>query len=286
MKPIKYLGQNFLTSKKIVEDIIRAADIKTDDIILEVGPGKGILTEAILEKIPNGKLIAVEKDKRLADYLKEKFKKQKNLEIIEGDILKINPLVGEKIKNYKIVANIPYYLTSRLLRQFLQSDFQPIRMVLMVQKEVAERITCPARRGKDKKESIISISVKVYGEPKIIKKVPASYFSPKPKVDSAILLIDNISKDFFKHSSGEKFTSLKTGTKGNLTETKFLARLENQFFGLVRQGFSSKRKLLKNNLKLLNIKCLIMCGISEKARAEELSTEDWKCLQFCGNDLL
>jgi 16S rRNA (adenine1518-N6/adenine1519-N6)-dimethyltransferase len=250
MKPIKYLGQNFLTSRKIVEEIISAADLKPDDVVLEVGPGKGILTEALLEKVSQGRVIAIEKDKRLVEYLRDKFKKQKNLEIIEGDILKFNfTRYRLRVTGYKIVANIPYYITSRFLRSFLQSDFQPSKMVLMVQKEVAERIV-----AKNKKESILSISVKVYGQPKIIKKVPAEYFSPRPKVDSAILLIDNISKEFFKGID------------------------EKKFFEIVRKGFSSKRKLLKNNLKLLDTECLTKCGIPEKARAEDLSRESWQCL--------
>ncbi len=254
MKPIKYLGQNFLTSRKIVEEIIRAADLKLGDVILEVGPGKGILTEAILGKIPNGKLIAVEKDKRLVEYLRTKFSDSKNLSLVHQDILKIDicKLIENcklKIGNYKIVANIPYYITSHFLRIFLQSNFCPTMMVLMVQKEVAERII-----AKNEKESILSVSVKAYGQPKIIKIVPAEFFSPKPKVDSAILLIDNISKKFFKDID------------------------EQSFFNLMKQGFSSKRKLLKNNLKLLDTECLIKCGIAEKIRAEDLSPENWRCL--------
>jgi 16S rRNA (adenine1518-N6/adenine1519-N6)-dimethyltransferase len=301
VKPIKYLGQNFLTSKKIVEEIIRAADLKPDDVVLEIGPGKGILTEAILEKIPRGKLIAVEKDKRLAEYLMQKFHDRENFQLTHGDILKIKNL-KLKIKNYsskfKIVANIPYYITSRLLRHFLQSDFQPSRMVLMVQKEVAERIighsgkknrVSPSRSSRGmitkhdsfslkNKESILSISVKTYGQPKIIKIVPREYFSPKPKVDSAILLIDNISKDFFIGLGGEKLVSLRTGKKGNPTETRFLASLEKEFFHFVKQGFSSKRKFLKNNLKLSKAELLTKCGVGEKARAEDLSPENWRCL--------
>jgi 16S rRNA (adenine1518-N6/adenine1519-N6)-dimethyltransferase len=250
LKPKKSLGQHFLSSQKIVEDIIRAAGLKSDDVVLEVGPGKGILTEAILEKIPQGKLIAVEKDKRLIKYLIEKFHDRKNFQLTHGDILKFNiTRYALRVTGYKIIANIPYYLTSRLLRQFLQSDFQPSLMVLMLQKEVAERIVAT-----NKKESILSTIFKAYGQPKIIKKVPAGYFSPKPKVDSAILLIDNISKDFFAHID------------------------EQSFFTLVKQGFSSKRKLLKNNLKLSNAECLTKCGIAEKARAEDLSPENWKCL--------
>ncbi len=263
-KPIKHLGQNFLTSKKIIEDIIRAADLSPDDVVLEVGPGKGILTEAILKKIPRGKLIAVEKDKRLVEFLREKFKNVPNLELVEGDILKFdaNKLKANEAKSYKIVANIPYYITSRFLRKFLESDYQSSRMVLMLQKEVAERI---AGKGPSLgKESILSISVKAYGEPKIIKKVPAEFFSPKPKVDSAILLINNISKDFF--------------TKNKLDEKKF--------FELARLGFSHKRKLLKSNLKnvshlvanMANIEGVFeKCGILQNARAEDLKLEDWRC---------
>jgi len=261
MKPIKFLGQNFLVSKSVVSDIIKAADLRPDDAVLEVGPGKGILTEALLEKVPQGKVIAVEKDKRLVELLTQKFRYSKNFVIICDDILKFSIFNFQfsnkfKIQNskFKIIANIPYYLTSRFLRKFLESDCQPSKMVLMVQKEVAERIVArstPLRAGK---ESILSISVKAYGQPKIIKKVPARYFSPAPKVDSAILLIDNISKKFF----------------GDIDEQKF--------FALLKKGFSHKRKLLKNNLKILDTECLTKCGIGKKVRAENLSLENWKCL--------
>ena len=268
MRPNKFLGQNFLSSKKIVEEIIHAADIRPNDVVLEVGPGKGILTEALLGA--RAKVVAVEKDKRLFDYLKEKFANVKNLEIIHADILKFNfTRYSLPVTRYKIVANIPYYITSRFLRTFLQSDFQPSKMVLMVQKEVAKRIVSP-------KESILSISIKTYGQPKIIRTVPAQYFSPKPKVDSAILLVDKISKEFFRDAA--KLTSLITGTKGNDTEAKLRGSLEAKFFGLVKKGFSSKRKMLKNNLGLSNTECLTKCGISEKARAEDLSPKNWECL--------
>ncbi|MBU2219289.1 hypothetical protein KKG15_02260 [Patescibacteria group bacterium] len=219
-----------------------------------------------MEKIPQGKLIAVEKDNRFVEYLQKKFKNTKNLSIVHGDILKFDiwDLFGNcppaslceafragklGFGNYKIVANIPYYITSRFLRNFLQSDFQPSLIVVMIQKEVAERIV-----AKDGKESILSIAVKAYGQPRIVRAVAAKYFSPKPKVDSAILLIDNIN----------------------------CARLslahEKEFFNLVKQGFSSKRKLLKNNLKMLDTECLTACKIPEKSRAEDLSLENWKCL--------
>jgi len=274
VKPNKFLGQNFLNSKKIIADIIKAADLQPDDVVLEVGPGKGILTEALLEVVPKGRVIAVEKDAWLVEFLRGKFPGAKNLEIIHDDILKFNfPRYALHVPRYTIVANIPYYITSHFLRKFLESDYQPSKMVLMLQKEVAERIT-----AKDKKESILSISVKAYGKPKIIKKVLARYFSPAPKVDSAILLIDNISKKLFKEMAAEKFVSLKTGIKGNLTETKFLGPIEARFFSLIKQGFSQKRKMLKNNLKLLDIECLTKCGVAENARAENLTMENWRCL--------
>ena len=142
-RAIKHLGQNFLTSKKTAEDIVNAADIGPEDIVLEAGPGRGVLTELLLKKAK--KVIAVEKDERLVRFLETKFSdsiKMSVLSVICGDILKFN--LGDykpRLLNYKIVANIPYYITSRFLREFLSVDRQPSSMVLMVQKEVAERIT-------------------------------------------------------------------------------------------------------------------------------------------------
>ncbi|MEW5907742.1 MAG: 16S rRNA (adenine(1518)-N(6)/adenine(1519)-N(6))-dimethyltransferase RsmA [Patescibacteria group bacterium] len=249
MKTNKILGQHFLKSKKIIKNIIKAAELKEEDAVLEIGPGRGILTEELIKH--SGKVIAIEKDKRLAEYLRTKFSdsiKMSQLKVIHGDILKIKNQFRQVGTKFKIVANIPYYLTSKLFRQFLQSDFQPSKIVFMVQREVAERIV--ARGGK---ESILSISIKVYGKPKIICNVPAKYFSPKPRVHSAILLIDNISKNFFRDIN------------------------EKNFFNLVKKGFSSKRKLLKNNL-MSDTRYLRECKISERARAENLSPKDWKCL--------
>ena len=246
MKPKKSLGQNFLKSEKIAEEIVSAGEVGSDDIVLEVGPGKGILTEKLLEKAK--KVIAVEKDEELVGFLRDKFKNNPKLEIIRGDILKFSPMSRRDldIGRYKIIANIPYYITSHLLRTFLESDCQPSLMVLMVQKEVAERIV-------GKRESLLSISVKTYGRPEIIRKVPAGYFSPAPKVDSAVIKISGISKNFFQ-DIGEK-----------------------KFFETVKKGFSQKRKMLINNLKAQKDD-FTACNIDEKARAENLSLEQWKCL--------
>src|SRR3989339_2207958 len=174
-KPKKSLGQNFLKSEKVAEEIVSAGEVCPDDIVLEVGPGKGILTEKLLEKAK--KVIAVEKDEELVYFLSQKFSeeiKNEKLELISGDILHLEAKLPSE---YKIIANIPYYITSHLLRTFLESDCQPSLMVLMVQKEVAERIVAKGklarRRGGG---SLLSISVKTYGRPGTKRKVSAGYF--------------------------------------------------------------------------------------------------------------
>ena len=253
-KPKKSLGQNFLKSEKIAEEIVSAGEVGSDDIVLEVGPGKGILTEKLLEKAK--KVIAVEKDEQLVKFLKDKFKNNPKLEIIRGDILKFNLMSRRDldIRCYKIIANIPYYITSRFLRTFLESDCQPSLMVLMVQKEVAERIVAKGKLARRRGgESLLSISVKAYGRPETIRNVSAGYFSPAPKVDSAVIKISNISKNFFQ----------------NINEKKF--------FEVVKKGFSQKRKMLINNLKAQKDD-FTACNIDEKARAGNLSLEQWKCL--------
>ncbi|MFC1756784.1 16S rRNA (adenine(1518)-N(6)/adenine(1519)-N(6))-dimethyltransferase RsmA [Patescibacteria group bacterium] len=242
------LGQNFLTSSNIAKDIVQIAEVTKSDTVLEVGPGKGILTEELVKEAKQ--VLAVEKDKVLFDLLQNNFKDQKNLKLVHNDILKFNLSNCSLVDNgYKLVANIPYYLTSHLLKYFLSAEKQPSMIVFMIQKEVGERIL-----AKDGKESILSVSIKAYGQPKIVKNVSAKHFIPKPKVDSVVIKINNISKKFFKNID------------------------EKEFFSLVKQGFSQKRKMLKNNLQLLNTECLIKCGLSEKIRAEDLSLEDWKCL--------
>lgn len=250
MKPNKTLGQNFLICQNFVTDIIKSAELSPTDFVLEVGPGKGILTEALIKAVPDGKVLAIEKDPRMVEFLKEKFADVKNLEIILGDALDLAPSVKKQLLNndYKIVANIPYYITSHFLRNYLESKKQPTTIVLMIQKEVAERIV-----AKDKKESILSMSVKIFGTPKIIKKVPASCFYPEPKIDSAILKVSSISK-----------SSLK-----NITE--------KYFFEIVKMGFSQKRKTIKNNMGKKADR-LSLCKIGEKLRAEDLTLENWLCL--------
>ena len=241
MRPKKSLGQNFLKSKKAIGDMVRAAGVSRGDTVLEIGPGKGILTESLLEA--GAKVVAVETDRELIPFLQEKFAEyleSKQLEIIEADILEFDV----NLKQYKLVANIPYYITGAIIRKFLESDFQPTSMTLLVQKEVAERIV-----ARDGKESILSISVKAYGEPSIISKVSKRYFTPEPKVDSAIIHIAHISKDNFK-----KVT-------------------EKAFFKVVKAGFAQKRKTLGKNLSQIGAK--LPNWLPEKVRAEDIKLSDW-----------
>jgi 16S rRNA (adenine1518-N6/adenine1519-N6)-dimethyltransferase len=261
----KSLGQNFLKSKLALHKMLEAGEVNNTDVILEVGPGKGVLTEKLLEKAQ--KVIAVEKDYRLIELLQEKFATEitnGKLELINADILDDRPFIKEEEKSFKIIANIPYYITGQFLRKFLETNHQPSKIVVMVQKEIAQRIV-----ANDKKESLLSISVKVFGTPKMIMKVDKENFSPAPKVDSAILLINNISKKFF-------------------TENKIL---EKDFFKILHAGFAHKRKMLIGNLKEWLKKNPSTCHVdvsldkifteiklSEKVRAEDITLNDWVSL--------
>jgi 16S rRNA (adenine1518-N6/adenine1519-N6)-dimethyltransferase len=247
MKKKKSLGQHFLHTPSYLKKIVDAADIRTGEMVLEVGPGDGALTALLLER--GARVIAVEKDRRLIEILNDRFA-GKNVEIIEDDILHFDISRHVEDREYKIVANIPYYITGALLKKFLSTQKQPSSMTLLLQKEVAWRI------ARSKKESILSLSVKAYGEPAYIVRVPAGAFSPAPRVDSAVLHIANISREHFTNPSQE-----------------------TRFFELVRAGFSQKRKLLKSNLKpVLGEKVLTIlerAEIGENARAEDVPLSKW-----------
>jgi 16S rRNA (adenine1518-N6/adenine1519-N6)-dimethyltransferase len=254
-KAKKSLGQNFLKSADALRKIILAGGVNQNDVVLEIGPGKGALTEKILEA--GGKVLAVEKDDDLLEFLTGKFHQQianESLHLVHDDILEFDPKSnGLKKGEYKIIANIPYNITGAILKKFLTNENNPERMVLMVQNEVAKRIV-----ARDNKESLLSISVKAYGEPSVVTKVPARYFSPAPKVDSAVILIKNISKNLF---ISEKMEEIK-------------------FWTLLKTGFAHKRKVLAGNLRDLNQefdwqKALIDINLSPKTRAEDLKLTDW-----------
>jgi 16S rRNA (adenine1518-N6/adenine1519-N6)-dimethyltransferase len=248
----KSLGQHFLKSQKAILAMINSSEIEKGDFILEIGPGQGVLTEALLKT--GCDVLAIEKDGDLVEILKIKFKKETKsgqLKTISGDILNFN---FDKIlpKKYKVVANIPYYITGQIIRLFLSGDLQPKSMTLLVQKEVAERIVT-----KNKKENLLSLSVKAYGEPKYIQTVPRGAFAPAPNVDSAIIYIGNISKKRF------------------LDKTK-----EKKFFQLIHAGFAHKRKQILPNLRVLYgkervVEVLTLAGIPFTSRAEDLDIETW-----------
>jgi 16S rRNA (adenine1518-N6/adenine1519-N6)-dimethyltransferase len=205
----KHLGQHFLTSQKALFDMVTAGQVVSGDLVLEIGPGKGVLTKELLEK--GAQVIAIEKDADLLPLLKEKFEKElgrEQLQILPKDVLAFDPsILKEYKKSYKLIANIPYYITGAIIEQFLGAKHQPSTMVLLIQKEVAERII--ARNEKTGnlggKQSILSIAVSVYGQPKVVSKVPSGAFFPPPKVDSAIIAIENINRSFFEGIDEKKF---------------------------------------------------------------------------------
>ena len=256
-RPSKGLGQNFLIDKNVLEKIVAVADVKPNDIVLEVGPGVGTLTQELALKAE--KVIAIEKDKTMVEILKETLSDfsagggsapgGKNIEIIQGDTLTTELRLP---KNYKLVANIPYYLTSPLIRKFLESENQPQEIILMIQKEVAQRIC-----SKPPKMSLLAVSVQFYAGAKIISFVSKNCFFPAPKIDSAIIKI----------------------TPRLPRESRAFAE---KFFTVVRAGFSHPRKQLAGNLsKVLKIgkektvEWMEKNKIKPSQRAETLSISDW-----------
>ena len=247
IKAKKSLGQHFLADQTARATIIATANLKAGETALEIGPGEDFLTEALLQT--GARVIAVEKDDRLIRLLAEKFKPEilaGQFELIHADILDFH--FSLFTFHFKLIANIPYYLTGQIIRQFLTATNQPTSMTLMLQKEVAQRIV-----AKNSKESLLSISVKAYGAPHYLRAVPRGAFRPTPKVESAIILIDKINKNNFREISEEKF------------------------FVLVKQGFDQKRKMLRAKLGLTTEE-LASCGVNPKDRAENLTVDQWLCL--------
>ncbi|RLC37253.1 ribosomal RNA small subunit methyltransferase A [Candidatus Falkowbacteria bacterium] len=257
--PSRSRGQNFLITENVYDKIIKAADLNKNDTVLEIGPGLGFLTEKLAEKAE--KVIAVELDDKIVDILKKRIKEKKikNIEIINGDVLKIikfdNWKLFEncklKIKNYKVVANLPYNITSVFLRKMLSLENKPKSMTLMLQKEVAERICARPPRM-----SLLAVSVQLYTQVEIMDYVGKENFWPEPKVDSAIIKLK------------VKSEKLKVN--------------EKEFFRLVKIGFSAKRKMLKNNLSVgFKIpgseveKRLLKADFNKKIRPGELSVNQW-----------
>jgi len=257
LQPKSWQGQNFLIDQKVLDKIITVADLKKNDLILEVGSGFGVFPQELAKRVK--KVIAVEIDKNIVRVLRDILKNYKNVEIIEGNILKIVPP-----KVDKIVANIPYSITGNFLRRFLEAKSKPKEMILLIQKEVAERIV-----AKPGEMSLLSVAVQFYSQPEIISYVSKKSFYPQPAVDSAIIKISQIGRRFNKDLSSEEI---------------------KDFFSLVRIGFSNRRKQLHNNLAVgLKIenkkigqkisgqvkKILEDSNFNPKIRAQELCINDW-----------
>lgn len=257
MNAKKSLGQHFLKSDSALNKIADSAEIEPGEVVLEIGPGHGELTQKLLDR--GAKVVAIEKDESLVSEIKYVFKeeiKKSNLKIINSDIreIKAKDIFHNQVDvDYKLVGNIPYYITGFILRSFLSSVPRPKQIVFLIQKEVAKRITS------SEKESLLSLSVKAYSKPKIKGLVKAGSFSPPPKVDSAILSIENIT-DGFQDVEEEKL-----------------------FFKVIQKGFSQKRKIFAANLSDEFDKELIdysfkKCGLEKMVRAEDVSLDKMKCL--------
>ncbi len=257
--PSRSKGQNFLVSESVYDKIVAAAGLTKDDTVLEVGPGLGFLTAELAKAAKQ--VIAVELDDKLAAYLKDALQANEvdNVEVVNENILDLdfknirNTKYEIRNTNFKIVANLPYNITSVFLRKFLSNEPRPESMVLLLQKEVAERIC--AQPGD---MSLLALSVQFYAEPEIIDFVPNHDFWPAPKVDSAIIKI-KVKREERRDAD------------------------EKDFFRLAKFGFSARRKMLKNNLAGgLHIKpaeaeaILVKAGFNPKIRAEDLGVGDWE----------
>jgi 16S rRNA (adenine1518-N6/adenine1519-N6)-dimethyltransferase len=261
-KPKKRLGQHFLIDEAVLERILSAAELDPGDVVIEVGPGPGILTEGLARR--GARVIAVELDPKLVALLKRRLAAFPDVRIVHADILKVTPVqllqddlpASELVPGYKVIANLPYYITSPVLSHFLEAQPRPSKMVVMVQKEVGEAIAAALGRMR-----LLSVKAQFYSNPVIISYVPAASFYPPPKVDSVILRLDVYSRPPIQVSDVAGF------------------------FDIVVHGFSSPRKQLRNSLAhsmqmppAQVVSLLEKAGIEPRRRAETLSLEEWKDL--------
>jgi 16S rRNA (adenine1518-N6/adenine1519-N6)-dimethyltransferase len=259
-KPRKRLGQHFLIDEAVLERILSAAELTPGDSVIEIGPGPGILTEGLAKQ--GARVIAVELDAKLVALLRKRLAAFPDVKIVRADILKVTPrqLLGdnlpasELVRGYKVIANLPYYITSPVLSRFLEAQPRPSEMVVMVQKEVGEAIA--AAPGKMR---LISVKAQYYSKPAIVSYVPAASFYPRPKVDSVILRLDVYTQPPIEVSDVASF------------------------FDMVMRGFSAPRKQLRNSLahslempSSQVASLLEKAGIEAKRRAETLSLEEWR----------
>ncbi len=263
IRPSKGLGQNFLLDAQVMERILEASDLGPEDIVLEVGPGLGLLTRRLAEKA--AAVVAVELDRKMLAILGDTLAATPNAHVVQGDILQVDPaatisrvlgLASGETPRYKVVANLPYYITSAALRHLLGGRARPKSLTVMVQQEVAERIT--AAPGK---LSLLAISVQVYGQAALVYHVPAHAFYPPPKVNSAVLRIDVYAEPQVPEEEMERF------------------------FRVVHAGYAQKRKQLRNSLAhALHLEAetvlaaLAEAGVSPERRPETLSIAEWQRL--------
>ncbi len=244
-----HLGQNFLFDPSLLRRIIEASEIDSSDTVVEIGPGHGRLTELLIER--SKRVITIEIDRLFSRPLMERYADYGNVDVIEGDALKYD---YESLEPFKIVANIPYYITTPLIFRFLKSRHNLLAMTLTIQKEVAERIVASPNC---KDYGALSVAVQYYGSPKIAFVIPKEAFRPVPKVDSAVITVDI-----------HKTPLVDVGD-------------ERLFFKIVRAAFSQRRKVLSNSLKsmLPDIKAILEgLGIDSLRRAETLSLEEFAAL--------
>jgi len=251
LKPQKSLGQNFLVDHNALLKIVRDADVGANDHVLEIGAGLGNLTRILAVHAKS--VTAVEIDQHLFPALEAVTRPYENVKLVKGDILNIQPESLFSESGYKVVANIPYYITSAVIRHLLEASVRPERMVLTIQREVAERIL-----SEDEKMSLLSLSVQLYGEAQITNHIPADCFYPQPKVDSSVLMID-------------VYREPKLSNTG-----------VTQLFRLAHAAFNQKRKMLRNSLKpvlgedsAVVSEILEGAGIDPRRRPEALSVEEW-----------
>jgi 16S rRNA (adenine1518-N6/adenine1519-N6)-dimethyltransferase len=259
IRPSKGLGQNFIIDEHALKKIVEAGEITPSDAVLEIGAGVGNLTRLLAESARQ--VVAVELDRKMLAILEKWVVSHPNVRLVAGDILKLDPAQLVTEPDYLVVANIPYYITSSVIRRLLESVNKPKRMVLTVQQEVARRICVAAGEM-----NLLALSVQVYGAPQIVARIPAGAFYPPPKVDSAVARIDLYPQPVFPQPQIDCF------------------------FKLAKAGFGQKRKTLRNALSSgLHLspaethQLLETSGISPLRRAETLSLEEWRKLVavFC-----
>lgn len=254
LRPDKSLGQNFLIDEAALQRVVKAADVTPQDEVLEIGPGLGSLTRHLCAAA--SRVVAVELDAELLPLLGAVLAPWENVQVVQGDILNVSPAQLFERSGYKVVANIPYYITSAVIRHLLESPVRPERIVLTVQREVAERVV--AANGE---MSILALSVQVYGRPSIAAHIAAGAFYPPPKVDSAVLCIDLYAEPLIPRDQLDAF------------------------FRLAKAGFSQKRKTLRNALSgglaipaQATEALLARAEIDPRRRAETLSFAEWQRL--------